>query len=1045
MLRNRPAAGRRRRPRIASRTALRFEAIECRRLLTSVADLDVDGDLDVVGPSGWFENYDGQGNFEIRRLTSSTVENIVAGDIDGDGDLDLVTNEPKWYENRDGRGDFGIGQALPGADGMSSLFVYLTDTASDGVLDVVLYSPDEFLHYDHRDGQLMLAERIDRPPRAMAADIDGDGDLDVTYVDEEGEGYSATARVWLRRNNGNQEFQDELLISERAGPMDTVPTHTFMQDIDMDGWTDLLVHREEPSFPTFLWSWYRNVEGEIAVDGGRSIVSTYMANIIGIFDVDGDGDPDGVAEEPVSTGERIIWTENDGNGQFATPELLCECGLRPVAGGDVNGDQLPDLVLDGLVDGVPVWVDGVTGERHENVVASRELIAGDANADFRFDQADLIVAAQAAKFATGQPASWSEGDWNGAPGGSPQSPPTGDGRFDQRDLDAALATGRYRLGQYRPTSDPPIDQLEPPGIERARRDVVVTYNWSTGEVTLSTSNGALTSMHLVSQQGRFSQPQTAFAGPFDVATATDLFQLDFSGELIMDLGAILPRELPWESLLDDLRINGSRLGGGGLGPVRLDCLGCAVDINALQTAILSESTDLRFDLDRNHRVDADDVGRLINELLDTEYGDANLDGQFTTQDLVDVFRIGEYEDGIAGNSTWSDGDWDTDGEFTSHDLVFALQAGGYELMTPLVLPRSKILATSNPHDVLKALIAADMDGDGDWDLVVGAYSSQGIGEGSRIDWYENTDGLGSMGAAKPVTHELARVSSAHVADFDGDGDLDVVASSIDDDTIAWFANVDGQGNFGPPEIISTSADFALSVFADDLDGDGDLDVLSTSLFDHRIVWYENTDGAGSFGSPRPIRTGNRGDYEYRVQTGDIDGDGDVDVVSANGNSVSWSENEDGGGSFESPNVIAQLEDLLIVHVADLDGDGDLDVATGDVSTQRVSWFENLDGRGTFGHERVLTNEAYDVRSIAAADLDNDGDLDLMSNTFYGQLAWYENLDGNGRFAARRLLTQRSFSGMLATVDFDLDGDIDVLAPDDSDVWWFENGTVVPPE
>jgi hypothetical protein len=58
-------------------------------------------------------------------------------------------------------------------------------------------------------------------------------------------------------------------------------------------------------------------------------------------------------------------------------------------------------------------------------------------------------------------------------------------------------------------------------------------------------------------------------------------------------------------------------------------------------------------------------------------GDANIDGVFNSGDLVHVFQVGEYEDALAGNSTWSDGDWTNDNEFDSSDLVAAFQDGQY--------------------------------------------------------------------------------------------------------------------------------------------------------------------------------------------------------------------------------------------------------------------------------------------------------------------------------------------------------------------------------
>ena len=76
----------------------------------------------------------------------------------------------------------------------------------------------------------------------------------------------------------------------------------------------------------------------------------------------------------------------------------------------------------------------------------------------------------------------------------------------------------------------------------------------------------------------------------------------------------------------------------------------------------------------------------------------------------------------------------------------------------------------------------------------------------------------------------------HVTDVDGDGDMDVLSASVFDDKIAWYEN-DGSESF-TEHVISTSADYAISVYAADLDADGDMDVLSASNHDDKIAWYE---------------------------------------------------------------------------------------------------------------------------------------------------------------------------------------------------------------
>ena len=101
------------------------------------------------------------------------------------------------------------------------------------------------------------------------------------------------------------------------------------------------------------------------------------------------------------------------------------------------------------------------------------------------------------------------------------------------------------------------------------------------------------------------------------------------------------------------------------------------DIDALQEAIAESSTDDRYDLDGNQSVDRRDANYLIEVVLDSVIGDANMDGIFDSQDLVEIFQAGQYEDGIAGNSTWSTGDWNGDHECDTSDLVYALQRGNY--------------------------------------------------------------------------------------------------------------------------------------------------------------------------------------------------------------------------------------------------------------------------------------------------------------------------------------------------------------------------------
>ncbi|MCA9172511.1 MAG: dockerin type I repeat-containing protein [Planctomycetales bacterium] len=78
--------------------------------------------------------------------------------------------------------------------------------------------------------------------------------------------------------------------------------------------------------------------------------------------------------------------------------------------------------------------------------------------------------------------------------------------------------------------------------------------------------------------------------------------------------------------------------------------------------------------------------------MGTWFGDANLDGEFNSTDLVVVFQAGVYEDSVLLNAGWSTGDWNGDGEFNSSDLVTAFQTGGYGQG-----PRDAVAASAVPE------------------------------------------------------------------------------------------------------------------------------------------------------------------------------------------------------------------------------------------------------------------------------------------------------------------------------------------------------------
>lgn len=120
------------------------------------------------------------------------------------------------------------------------------------------------------------------------------------------------------------------------------------------------------------------------------------------------------------------------------------------------------------------------------------------------------------------------------------------------------------------------------------------------------------------------------------------------------------------------------------------------DIDMLLVEVEAGTHNVAFDVNGDALVDVADVVFFVEDesKLHTYIGDTNLDGEFNSNDLIALFAVNEYEDGITGNSTWSTGDFNGDAEFSSNDLILAFARGGYEL-GPRVNPQEVAVPESN--------------------------------------------------------------------------------------------------------------------------------------------------------------------------------------------------------------------------------------------------------------------------------------------------------------------------------------------------------------
>jgi len=234
--------------------------------------------------------------------------------------------------------------------------------------------------------------------------------------------------------------------------------------------------------------------------------------------------------------------------------------------------------------------------------------------------------------------------------------------------------------------------------------------------------------------------------------------------------------------------------------------------------------------------------------------------------------------------------------------------------------------------------------------------------------------------------------SVFAADLDGDEDMDVLSATEKDDKIAWYNN---DGTINPTfeeNLISTNADAAFSVFATDLDGDGDQDVLSASAGENKIAWYENDGKINPTFEEQLISTNANG--ARSVFAADLDGDGDIDVLSASkhDDKIAWYKNDGGINPTFEEHVISRNADFThSVFAADLDGDGDMDVLSASWYDNKIAWYKNDGEPDPTFQENVISTNANAASSVFATDLDGDGDMDVLSSSLGDdKIAWYEN-------------------------------------------------------
>lgn len=312
------------------------------------------------------------------------------------------------------------------------------------------------------------------------------------------------------------------------------------------------------------------------------------------------------------------------------------------------------------------------------------------------------------------------------------------------------------------------------------------------------------------------------------------------------------------------------------------------------------------------------------------------------------------------------------------------------------------------------ILPADLDGDGRTDVLSGAC------------WYRNPGSLGKPWPRRAYGKGAEDVLLA--ADLDGDGDRDVMAQAASEGSLVWGRN-EGRGEFTLfHNLAKAEGDFLQGVA---LAGQGQ----GRRVF---LSWHRPGMGLQAFRIPGRPDTGTWSwerisphSQDEELSAVDVDGDGDPDLVTG----TRWLRNA-GDTAWEQFPLHVTGDPPDRHRVADLDRDGRMDVVVGYEAISRpgiLAWYRQGEAATGPWSEHVIDRPVGPM-SLDAADMDGDGDVDVVAGEHHAlrprlaRLLLYENLDGRGGRWRSRLLGQgdEHHDGAQA-VDIDQDGDLDILS------------------
>jgi hypothetical protein len=348
------------------------------------------------------------------------------------------------------------------------------------------------------------------------------------------------------------------------------------------------------------------------------------------------------------------------------------------------------------------------------------------------------------------------------------------------------------------------------------------------------------------------------------------------------------------------------------------------------------------------------------------------------------------------------------------------------------------------------LSSRDLDGDGRPEIVV-ADADKG-----EMSCFVN-QGNGSFQRFYIAQGEAGWLERNAIGDLDGNGKPDVAVVDNKNGQLLYFANPGTPIATRPwtRNVISATFTHAYDVCLADFYGNGRLDVAASSWISNQVAIFDNPGNGGGQWVQHTLDDNLR--TARMIRAGDINGDGRPDLVATGetDNLIAWYQNPGLIGQPWSKHVIDNLNvDPLHGQIVDMNGDGKLDVlmAFGSGAAPelgQICWYENS-GNGATWARHVVAGSFPGGTEAVAGDLNGDGRLEIVAAAWgaAGQVAWFDNAgDPAGRWTKHSLKQNWTKADGVLIVDLDLDGRLDIVAAAEHGTnevrWWRNNGILVP--